>query len=96
MASAKAGRAVVSEGPVSDMGRLDCKEPSMIALKGLCRDADVFVSISEEEAFAAMPVLEAAGLATSTSGGAGLAAMLAGYDLPEGARVLTILSEGVA
>jgi diaminopropionate ammonia-lyase len=96
MASAKAGRAVVAEGPVSDMGRLDCKEPSMIALKGLCRDADVFVSISEAEAFAAMPVLEAAGLAASTSGGAGLAAMLAGYNLPQDARVLAILSEGVA
>jgi len=96
MASAKAGRAVVAEGPVSDMGRLDCKEPSMIALQGLCRDADVFVSISEEEAFAAQPLLEAAGLAASTSGGAGLAAMLAGYNLPKDARVLAILSEGIS
>ena len=96
MASAKAGRAVAAEGPVSDMGRLDCKEPSMIALKALCRDADIFVSISEEEAFAAQPVLEAAGLSASTSGGAGLAAILAGYDLPKDARVLAILSEGVS
>ena len=94
MASIQAGHAVVAQGPVSDMGRLDCKEPSLIALKGLSTDADLFVTISEEEAFAAMPFLEAQGMAASTSGGAGLAAVLAGFDLPADAHVLCILSEG--
>ena len=31
------------------MGRLDCKEASLIALKGLSHDADFFALISEEE-----------------------------------------------
>jgi diaminopropionate ammonia-lyase len=94
--SIKAGHAVHTTGPVSNMGRLDCKDPSLIALTGLARDADLFVTISDAEAEAAMPVLAAAGLATSPSGGAGLAALLAGLDLPTDARVLCILSEGPA
>ncbi|UYV39555.1 pyridoxal-phosphate dependent enzyme [Rhodobacteraceae bacterium D3-12] len=94
--SIEAGRAVVSSGPVSNMGRLDCKEPSLIALNGLARDADGFVLISEAEAEEAMPVLAEAGLETSPSGGAGLAALLAMSDLGPDARVLCILSEGPA
>ncbi|MDQ2088525.1 pyridoxal-phosphate dependent enzyme [Marimonas arenosa] len=91
--SVKAGRAVVTRGPVSNMGRLDCKEPSLIALKGLARDADVFALITEEEAERALPVLDRAGFETSPSGGAGLAALLAGEPLGAEARVLCILSE---
>ena len=96
MASVKAGRAVVADGPVSDMGRLDCKEPSLIALKGLCVDADIFMTISDNEALAATSVLADHDLAASTSGGAGLAAVLVGFALPADARVLCILSEGVS
>ena len=96
MESIKAGHCVLADGPTSEMGRLDCKEPSLIALKGLATDADLFVTISEEEAQSAMPVLAAHDLACSTSGGAGLAALLAGLDLPADARVLAVLSEGVA
>ncbi|WP_372614893.1 pyridoxal-phosphate dependent enzyme [Aquicoccus sp.] len=91
--SVRAGRAVVTAGPVSAMGRLDCKEPSLIALKGLARDADTFVTISEEQAAAAMPQLAGAGLETTPSGGAGLAALLAMDPLGPDARVLCILSE---
>ncbi|MDU8929758.1 pyridoxal-phosphate dependent enzyme [Alisedimentitalea sp. MJ-SS2] len=91
--SVKAGRCVETQGPVSSMGRLDCKEPSLIALKGLARDADRFTLISEEEAEAAMPVLTEAGLESTPSGGAGLAALLAGEPLGPEARVLCILSE---
>lgn len=94
--SIAAGRAVISAGPVSNMGRLDCKEPSLIALKGLARDADRFALISEEEADAALPVLAERGFETSPSGGAGLAALLAMDDLGADARVLCILSEGPA
>ncbi|MFZ9949796.1 MAG: pyridoxal-phosphate dependent enzyme, partial [Gemmobacter sp.] len=38
-ASIAAGRAVVAPGPVSCMGRLDCKEPSILALASLARGA---------------------------------------------------------
>lgn len=90
----KAGKFVTATGPVSNMGRLDCKEASLIALKGLSRDADRFVLIAEEEAANAMPVLEAAGLASTPSGGAGLAALIAGISgIGPDARVLAILSE---
>ncbi len=98
--SIRAGRAIIAPGPVSCMGRLDCKEPSLVALKGLARDADHFATITETEAEAAMPVLANAGLATTPSGGAGLAALLAagphraalGFDA--NAQILTFLSEG--
>jgi diaminopropionate ammonia-lyase len=91
-ASIEAGRAVATQGPVSCMGRLDCKEPSLIALRGLARDADLFVTISDAEAEAVLPELAARGLATTSSGAAGLAAMrLMGLG-PE-ARALCILSE---
>jgi diaminopropionate ammonia-lyase len=90
-----AGRVVDSAGPVSCMGRLDCKTPSLIALNGLARDANGFTTLSEEEALDAMPILADAGLATTPSGGAGLAALLAGLDLGPEARVWAILSEGL-
>lgn len=92
--SNRAGRLVTANGPVSAMGRLDCKTPSMIALAGLSRDADAFVTITEEEADAGVAVLADLDLATTPSGGAGLAALIAGLGLGPDARVLTILSEG--
>jgi diaminopropionate ammonia-lyase len=92
--SIRAGRLVTTQGPVSTMGRLDCKTPSIIALAGLARDADLFVTITEEEALQGVALLAEMGLQTTPSGGAGLAALLAGLDLDAGARVLTILSEG--
>lgn len=94
-AAALAGKVVDSTGPVSSMGRLDCKTASMVAFHGLSRDADFFVTISEEEAAAALPILAGYGLATTPSGGAGLAAVLAGLLLPADARVWAILSEAV-
>ncbi len=93
--SIRAGRVVTTEGPVSDMGRLDCKTPSMIALAGLSADADLFVTISEAEAEAGVAELARHGLATTPSGGAGLAALIAGLDgLDDTSRVMAILSEG--
>ncbi|MEO1139536.1 MAG: pyridoxal-phosphate dependent enzyme [Pseudomonadota bacterium] len=91
-ASIAAGRSVVTSGPVSAMGRLDCKEPSLIALRGLARDADQFVTITEDEAAAILSPLAAHDLATTESGGAGVAAVRV-MGLPEDARVLCILSE---
>lgn len=93
--SVRAGEIVTTEGPVSAMGRLDCKTPSMIALAGLARDADLFVTISEAEAESAVERLAAQGIATTPSGAAGLAALISGLpDMTRTARVLAILSEG--
>lgn len=90
--SIRAGKFVTTHGPVSDMGRLDCKEASLIALNGLSRDANAFVTLTEEECLSAIAQLLTHDLATSSSGGAGIAvAMLS--DLPSDARVLCILSE---
>lgn len=91
-ASIRAGRPVVTEGPVSTMGRLDCKAPSLIALKGLARDADLFVTVTDAEAGAILPRLAAQAMATTPSGAAGIAA-LAEMGLGDGARVLAIVSE---
>jgi diaminopropionate ammonia-lyase len=99
MESIRAGHPVTVAGPVSSMGRLDCKTPSLIALKGLARDADFFATISEEEAASAMPVLTEAGVATTPSGGAGLAGLLAvaphrdALGIDSASRILAIVSE---
>lgn len=88
----KRGQIVRTEGPVSAMGRLDCKEASMVALAGLARDADHFMTVSEAEAQRAVDLLGGAGFSTSASGAAGVAGAMA-LDLPKDARVLCILSE---
>lgn len=89
----RAGKITDTEGPDSCMGRLDCKTASWIAARGLSKDANHFALITEEEAQTAMPLLAADGLSTTPSGGAGLAALLAGLELPADATVLCILSE---
>lgn len=97
--SIQAGAPVTSSGPVSIMGRLDCKAPSLIALKGLARDADYFATITEAEAEAGVAVAEAAGLASTPSGAAGLAGLLPAAQAREKlhidacSNVLLILSE---
>ncbi len=99
-ASITAGRPVFAPGPVSAMGRLDCKEPSLIALKGLARDCDYCVTITEDEGAAGAATCASFGLPTTPSGAAGISALLAAsahrskLGLDAGSRVLTILSEG--
>lgn len=102
MASIAAGRARVTEGPASAMGRLDCKEPSLIALKGLARDANDFMVISESEGDLGARMAAQAGLPSTPSGAAGLAGLRVAMDEGSGvdlgltaqSRVLVILSEG--
>ncbi len=94
MEGIRAGHVVDTIGPASCMGRLDCKTASMIALNGLARDADVFVTISETHAKRGADLLAAHGLPTTPSGAAGVAALPAGLELPADAHVLAILSEG--
>jgi diaminopropionate ammonia-lyase len=94
--SIRAGQLVDTRGAASCMGRLDCKTPSLVALNGLARDADLFVTISEQEGVDGARNLTKMGYATTPSGGAGLTALMAGRipGLGTDARVLTILSEG--
>ncbi|WP_342069500.1 pyridoxal-phosphate dependent enzyme [Yoonia algicola] len=93
--SMRAGVLVTTEGPVSNMGRLDCKTPSMLALGILARDADDFATITEKEAEAAVAALAQYGIATTPSGAAGVAAALAGIgDIDGSSEVLCIISEG--
>lgn len=97
MESVQAGQAVITTGPDSNMGRLDCKEPSLIALNGLARDADFFATITDEQAETAMDDLAHLDLATSPSGGAGLVALMSAqgqFGLGPESRALCILSEG--
>ncbi|MCA8909366.1 MAG: pyridoxal-phosphate dependent enzyme [Rhodospirillaceae bacterium] len=100
--SIRAGRPVETQGPVSIMGRLDCKVPSLIALAGLARDADAFATITEAEAEGAVAYLAAAGLDTTPSGAAGLAGLLCAGEarpalgLGPDSRALAVLSEGPA
>jgi len=93
MASMKAGCLSRAPGPVSNMGRLDCKDASLVAFQGLRSDADIFMTVSDDEASAAVSLLGKCGIATTPSGAAGLAAV---RTLRPGAksRCLVIVSEG--
>ena len=98
-ASIEAGQSVYADGPVSNMGRLDCKEPSLIALKGLARDADYFLTISDELASNTVSQLKEYGISSTPSGVAGLAALFeksaaSELGLDRQSVCLCIISEG--
>jgi diaminopropionate ammonia-lyase len=97
-ASIKAGKPIITSGPVSNMGRLDCKEPSHLALKCLAASADGFLTVSDQYVSDAIADLAAEDMKTSPSGGAGFAGLkaLAGDKLGPDSRVLLFLSEGPA
>ena len=78
------------QGSISNMGRLDCKTPSLLAYEILKDCADEFVTISDAEAETAVHHAADLGLSTTPSGAAGLAACLS--DNAE--RSLVIISEG--
>ena len=91
-ASRAAGKPVTVAGPVSTMGRLDCKDPSLVAFDTL-RQLDVsFAEVSDAAAEQAAKELSALGLATTPSGAAGFAALKStpSSALPD----LIIVSEG--
>jgi len=98
-ASIAAGKSVYADGPVSNMGRLDCKEPSLIALKGLARDANYFLTISDALAEDIVEKLNVNGIASTPSGIGGLAGLFADQNerlgLDAASQVLCIISEGV-
>ena len=97
-ASIEAGKAIFADGPDSIMGRLDCKEPSLIALNGLARDANNFLTLSDDVVADCLPVLAEADLETTPSGGAGLAAIINAearelLKIGSNARVLGFITE---
>ncbi|RBW53754.1 pyridoxal-phosphate dependent enzyme [Ruegeria sp. A3M17] len=88
--STRAGQIVTVEGPVSNMGRLDCKTPSMLALEILERCADDWVTVTDLQALDAVKHARDLGFSTTPSGAAGLAALLT----DEAKLPLIVLSEG--
>jgi diaminopropionate ammonia-lyase len=96
----QAGDFITATGPGSAMGRLDCLEASLIALKGLAKDADVFALLSEEEGQAGANYAAAHQMESTPSGAAGLAGLMASpahraaLKIDANSHVLVILSEG--
>ena len=82
------------EGDVSNMGRRDCKEASVIAASSLRVDADEFVTISDEAAAGAVNLLSEHGIETTPSGAAAVAAL---REMPQDAnsRCLVFITEGL-
>ena len=80
------------------MGRLDCKEPSLIAFKLLNELADDFVCVSDDDANTAANFLAQNKVATTPSGAAGLAAIFSNSKLniaiPDHSACLVIATEG--
>lgn len=95
--SNKAGTPTVVSGPISTMGRLDCKEPSLLAFQILQQTADRFVCVSDAEAVTAVARLAESGIVTTPSGAAGMAAMLVaaqlGIEITEDSTSLVIATE---
>lgn len=91
--SVEAGILTRVEGDESNMGRLDCKEASMLAFNSLRNDADHFILVSDDEALAAQRLLEKSGFGSTPSAAAGLAGAIKS-DLGESDQILIILSEG--
>ena len=98
-ASHRAGKPTRADGPESNMGRLDCKEPSIVAWNVLERCGVRYVTLSEEEGEEAAGAVTALGLATTPSGAAGYGALCKEEDLAARGgefRPLIVVSEGPA
>ncbi|MEW2912641.1 diaminopropionate ammonia-lyase [Leisingera sp. JC11] len=97
--SHKAGAPTRADGPDSNMGRLDCKEPSIVAWQALEKAGVSYVTLSEEEGEAAARAVTDLGIETTPSGAAGYAALCKAA-LPDthgkDFRPLVIISEGAA
>ncbi|GAA2854372.1 diaminopropionate ammonia-lyase [Nonomuraea rubra] len=101
IASARAGEPVRVSGHPTTLGRLDCREPSLLAHRLLSHLADLYVTITDEQAAAATRLLAAHGVALSGCGAAGAAGLLAltpaardRLGLGRAARVLLVGTEG--
>ncbi|MEM7318180.1 MAG: pyridoxal-phosphate dependent enzyme [Pseudomonadota bacterium] len=98
-ASHLAGRPTRSEGPDSNMGRLDCKDPSIVAWHTLERCDVEYETLSEDDALAAADGMRTIGLPTTPSGAAGFGALLKhirASDARDDFRPLVLITEGPA
>ncbi len=98
-ASHLAGQPTRSDGPDSNMGRLDCKAPSIVAWDVLERCNVSYETLSEEEGKAAAEAVTALGIATTPSGAAGYGALCkrtTQQARTKELRPLVIISEGLA
>ena len=91
--SAKYAAATIVTGPLSNMGRLDCKEPSLIALNILAKIDVEYLTVCDDEAGDATEKLAEMEIHTTPSGAAGFAG-LRKYNLPINALPLIIITEG--
>ncbi|PRX55918.1 diaminopropionate ammonia-lyase [Nonomuraea fuscirosea] len=99
--SARAGAPVHVHGAPTTLGRLDCREPSLLAHRLLNHLADLYLTITDDQAAAAARELGRAGVALSACGAAGAAGLLAltpsarhALGLDHTARVLLVGTEG--
>jgi diaminopropionate ammonia-lyase len=104
-ASAAAGTRTRSPaGGRTSLGRLDCRQPSLLGWQLLSRLADAFITITDEQARDAAAALAAEGVRLSPCGAAGAAGLLAAsapaqrraLGLDPGSRVLLIGTERAA
>lgn len=93
--SAKAGKLVEATGPISNMGRLDCKAASLLSHDTLIRSNVEYRSITDDDAQRAVDRLVELGLATTPSGAAGYGVLRQDREQHQlaGERPLVILSE---
>jgi diaminopropionate ammonia-lyase len=75
--SARAGRPLRVQGSHTVLGRLDCREPSLLAHRLLVHLADLYMTITDDQAAAAARLLAEHGVALSGCGAAGAAGLLA-------------------
>ena len=92
--SLKAHQLTSVTGPASNMGRLDCKDASLIAFQSLKNDANEFVTISDDIAASASTLLTTHSIPTTPSGAAGLAALQLS-EIDPNSRCLVIVTEGL-
>ena len=91
-ASSQAGVSTKVEGSDSNMGRLDCKEPSLVAWQTLEKCDVSYQTISDDEAEQAATKVSKLGIATTPSGAAGFAAMITTDKTPS--NPLVFITEG--
>jgi diaminopropionate ammonia-lyase len=99
--SARAGELVRIPGGHTTLGRLDCREPSLLAYHLLGHLTDLFMTITDDQADQAARLLAEHGVELSPCGAAGAAGLLAlgpaargALGLDDGSRVLLVGTEG--
>lgn len=91
--SIAAGKMTEVDGPVSSMGRLDCKKPSLLTFESLRITADRFIEVSDPEGEQATTLMADCGIDSTPSGTGGLAGLLKDSQIDANARCLLIASE---